>query len=310
MLIKISQFIGRTFAYWTIAFALAGFYAPELFVPLKGYIAYILGIIMFGMGLTLSTKDFSEVVKQPKQVLIGVLGQFIIMPSLALILTLIFKVGPEISLGILLVGCCPGGTSSNVITFLAKGDVALSVTITSLTTLLAPIVTPLLLLLLAGKLIDIAFWPMMISIIQMVIIPIVIGALVRAILGQRIQKVMPVLPIISVSGIVMIVAIVVALNQLKIKEIGLLVGFIIILHNMLGYLIGYLLAKYTGMAMPQRKAITIEVGMQNSGLGASLAAIHFSPLAAVPSALFSVWHNISGALLANFFQKTNNNTTN
>lgn len=306
MIIKLSQFIGRTFAYWTIAFALVGFFIPELFVPLKGYISYILGVIMFGMGLTLSASDFSEVVKQPRQVLIGVLGQFIIMPILALLLTLIFQVGPEIALGILLVGCCPGGTSSNVITFLAKGDVALSVTITSITTLMAPIVTPLLLLLLVGKLIEIAFWPMMISIVEMVIIPIVIGVMVRTVLGQRMQKIMPVLPIISVSGIVMIVAIVVALNQLKIKEIGLMVGFIIILHNTFGYFIGYCLAKYTGMAMPQRKTIMIEVGMQNSGLGASLAAIHFSPLAAVPSALFSVWHNISGALLANFFQRIDN----
>ncbi len=302
-LTRVSHFIGRSFAYWTLAFALAGFLYPDLFIGLKSQVSYLLGVIMFGMGLTLKVSDFSEVFKRPKQVVMGILAQFIIMPVLALLLTIVFKLDPMLAVGVLLVGCCPGGTSSNVITYLSKGDLALSVTITSISTLLAPIMTPFLLQLLANKIIDIAFWPMMMSIVYVVIVPIVLGVAFRVLVGKKATVINPILPIISVAGIVTIVAIVVAINQTKIREVGLLVICIVALHNVLGYAIGYALAHYLGMQWPQRKAIAIEVGMQNSGLGASLAIAHFSPLAAVPSALFSVWHNISGALLANFFQK-------
>lgn len=298
-----SEFVGKTFAIWTLLFALLGFFIPSMFNSLGWIITYLLGIIMFGMGLTLTLKDFSQVIQKPWQVMLGVVAQFVIMPLLALALVKLFNIEPMLALGIVLVGSCPGGTSSNVITYLSRGDVALSVTITSITTLLAPFMTPLLLKLLASESINVSFYAMMISIINFVIVPIVLGLVVRMVLRSKVSYVMPVLPIVSVFGIVMIVAIVVALNQARLQETGLLILGIVILHNTFGYLIGYVLAKIMGLGLAQRKAISIEVGMQNSGLGAALANKHFDPIVAVPSALFSVWHNISGAILANIFAR-------
>ncbi|MBS7817097.1 bile acid:sodium symporter family protein [Wohlfahrtiimonas chitiniclastica] len=305
----LSTFVGKTFAAWTLLFAVLGFVFPEVFVSLKGMITYLLGIIMFGMGLTLTPHDFSEVVKKPLQVLLGVCAQFIVMPLLALALVKIFNIDPLLALGIVLVGSCPGGTSSNVITYLSKGDVALSVTITSISTLLSPIMTPLLIQLLADKSIDVSFYAMMMSIVNMVIVPIVLGVIVRMVLRSKVQYVTPVLPLISVFGIVMIVAIVVGLNQVRLKETGMLLIGLVILHNTFGYVIGYIVARMMGLGLAQRKAIAIEVGMQNSGLGASLAVKHFDPIVAVPSAIFSVWHNISGAILANIFARMENSSS-
>ena len=304
-LFSFSRLVGSTFAVWTLLFAAAGFFAPGFFVPLKGSINWLLGIIMFGMGLTLSGRDFSEVVKRPLDVLIGVVAQFAIMPALALALTLVFDIDPMLAIGVLLVGCCPGGTSSNVITYLSRGDVALSVTITSVTTLMAPIATPLLLKLLASKYLAIEAGPLFVSIVTVVIAPIVLGAIARLLLKQRVEKITPLLPLVSVTGIVLIVATVVALNQERLQETGLVILGVVVLHNLLGYALGYLVSWLRGMPLPQRKTLAIEVGMQNSGLGAMLATAHFSPLSAVPSALFSVWHNISGALLATWFRRQN-----
>lgn len=302
-LIQFSQWIGRTFAIWAILFALCGYFFPEIFIPLKSWIVPVLGIIMFGMGLTLKGDDFTEVFKRPVQVLVGLLGQFLIMPLLAVMLTKVFSLDPMVAIGVILVGCCPGGTSSNVITFLARGDVALSVAITSFSTILSPIFTPLLLQFYAGEIIDINTSAMMIDIAKIVLLPIIAGVVIHSILGEKVQPAIDVLPLISVTGIVLIVAIVVALSQPKIAESGLLIASIVILHNLLGYFLGYVLARLCGFGIAQQRAIMIEVGMQNSGLGSALAATFFTPLAAVPSALFSVWHNISGAILANLCSK-------
>lgn len=302
-----SDLIGKTFAIWTLLFALLGFFIPSMFNSLGWLITYFLGIIMFGMGLTLTVDDFSQVAKKPWQVLLGIVAQFAIMPLLAVALVKIFNIDPLLALGVVLVGSCPGGTSSNVITYLARGDVALSVTITSITTLLAPLMTPLLLKLLASENIDVSFYAMMMSIVNFVIVPIVLGLVVRIIMRSNVKYIMPVLPIISVFGIVMIVAIVVALNQARLQDTGLVILAIVILHNTFGYLFGYVVARIMGLGLAQRKAIAIEVGMQNSGLGAALANKHFDPIVAVPSALFSVWHNISGAILANIFARMKDN---
>lgn len=298
-LTRFSVWVGQTFALWAILFALLGFFFPQWFVGLKSWIVPILGIIMFGMGLTLELKDFAEIAKRPVQVVLGIVAQFSIMPLLALLLTKVFSLDPAVAIGVILVGCCPGGTSSNVITFLARGDVALSVTITAFSTVLAPIVTPLLLDFYAGTLIDVALAAMMLSIAKIVLLPITAGLIVHRLLGEKVKPVIKVLPLISVSGIVMIVAIVVALSQAKIAESGALIFAVVMLHNLLGYLCGFALGKVCGFGLAQQRAIMVEVGMQNSGLGAALASVYFTPLAALPSALFSVWHNISGALLAN-----------
>ena len=302
--VRFSQFIGRTFAVWVLVFAVLGYFMPATFKQLAPWIVTLLSIVMFGMGLTLTASDFREVLTRPKDVAIGVIAQFVIMPLLAFVLTLIIPMSSEVAAGVILVGCCPGGTSSNVMTYFSKGDTALSVTVTSVTTLLAPVVTPLLVLAFASKYLPVDAMAMFKSIVQVVLVPLALGLIVRKLLPTMVKTAEPLMPLVSVTGIVLIVAAVVAANQPRIAESGLLILGVVVLHNALGYLIGYFAARATGMTLAKRKAIAIEVGMQNSGLGAALAAAHFSPLAAVPSAIFSVWHNISGALLASWFRRT------
>lgn len=300
---RFSQFVSSTFAIWVLLFAALAFFVPSGFAWIGAYITILLGIVMFGMGLTITVADFKEVLTRPKDVAIGVVGQFLIMPSLAFLLVKIFNLAPEIAIGVILVGCCPGGTSSNVMTFLSKGDVALSVTITSITTLLAPIVTPALIYLLASEYIDVAPSALFMSIVKVIIIPITLGFIVQKLFNKQAKASVKVMPLISVVAIVAIVTAVVAGNQQKIAETGLIIFAVVVLHNTLGYLIGYLFGKMFGMNLAKKKAVAIEVGMQNSGLGATLAIAHFSPLAAVPSAIFSVWHNISGPILATIFSR-------
>jgi BASS family bile acid:Na+ symporter len=310
-LAALSRFVGNTFALWVLLFAALAFYQPAWFLPIAkgGWIVPLLGLIMFGMGLTLKTEDFREVARQPLRVLIGVLAQFIIMPGLAWLLCKVLNLPAEIAVGVILVGCCPGGTASNVMTWFARGDVALSVAITSVSTLLAPIVTPALIWLLASAWLPVDFGAMFWSIVQVVILPIVLGLLAQRLLGARVRVAVDVLPLVSVFSIVAIVAAVVAASQAKIAESGLLIMAVVVLHNGLGLALGYAAGKLFGLPLAQRKTLSIEVGMQNSGLGAALASAHFSPLAAVPSALFSVWHNLSGPLLATVFRRMNDPQT-
>jgi BASS family bile acid:Na+ symporter len=300
---KVSNFVGKTFSLWVILFACLGFFAPHLFTGYKSSISPLLGIVMFGMGLTLSTADFREVFRRPKDVAIGVIGHYLIMPSIAYLLAIGLNLPPDIAVGVILVGCCPSGTASNVMTFLAKGDVALGVSIASVSTIIAPFATPALISLLAGKWMVINTKSLFMDIVQVIILPIVLGIIVKAIFRKQAEASIKALPLISTIAIVLIVAIVVGLNQPKIMSNGLLIFAAVILHNLLGYLIGYFFAKLFGMDLAKRKAVTLETGMQNSGLGAALAAAHFSPLAAVPSALFSVWHNLSGSMLATWFAR-------
>lgn len=303
---RLSAFVGKTFAIWVLLFAVLAFYLPEQFNWIAPYIVPLLGIIMFGMGLTLSKNDFAEVLKRPRLVMIGVLGQFIIMPGLAWLLSTALQLPPEIAVGVILVGCCPGGTASNVMAYLARGDVALSVAITSVSTLLAPVVTPALIYLLASQWLEVSAAAMFWSIVQVVILPIMLGILAQYVLGEKVQTGVALLPLVSVVAIVAIVSAVVAVSHERIATTGLTIFAVVVLHNGLGLLLGYWLAKLTGLPVSQRKTMAIEVGMQNSGLGAALASAHFSPLAAVPSAIFSVWHNISGPLAATLFQRFKN----
>lgn len=302
-LIKLSTFIGNTFAVWVILFAALAFALPGGFTWIAPYINLLLGIIMFGMGLTLKVKDFKQVVKAPKEVITLAVAQYTIMPLIAVGLVFLFQLPPEIAIGVILVGCSPGGTSSNVMTFLAKGNMALSVTATSVTTLLAPIVTPALTLLLASAWLPVSFSAMFISIIQIVLVPIALGVAVQYLLGSKVEQAVGVLPLISVIGIIGVITAVVSNNVENILTSGLLIFAVVILHNLLGYLTGFLLGKVLRFDLRDTKTISIEVGMQNSGLAATLAATHFSPIAAVPGALFSVWHNISGSLAANWLSK-------
>jgi BASS family bile acid:Na+ symporter len=298
---KASAFVGKTFSLWVILFACFGFFAPQLFTGYKSWISPLLGIVMFGMGLTLSAADFREVFRQPKDVAIGVVGHYLIMPGIAYLLAIMLDLPPEIAVGVILVGCCPSGTASNVMTFLSKGDVALGVSIASVSTLIAPLATPALVSLLAGEWMNIHTESLFVDIVQVVIVPIGLGIIAKVLFRRQAAESVKALPLVSTMAIVLIVAIIVGLNQPKLLTSGLLILAAVILHNLLGFALGYLFARIFGMDLAKRKAVMFETGMQNSGLGAALAAAHFSPLAAVPSALFSVWHNLSGSALATWF---------
>ncbi|BAL84965.1 putative sodium-dependent transporter (plasmid) [Selenomonas ruminantium subsp. lactilytica TAM6421] len=297
---KLSNFISKYMAVLVILVAAIALLEPMSFKWVAPNISMLLGVVMFGMGMTLKLSDFKLVFQRPRDVFIGALAQFTIMPLLAYVLAMAFNLPPELAAGVILVGTCPGGTSSNVMTYLARGDVALSVSMTMTTTILAPIVTPLLTWWLAGAWVEISLSAMMMSIVQVVILPIVLGIVINSFFEKQVQKVVKVLPLVSVLAIVLIVGGVVAVSSQKILETGLLIMAVVMCHNLLGYGIGFLLAKACHMNMAKAKAISIEVGMQNSGLATSLAMLHFGPAAAIPGAIFSVWHNISGSLAANY----------
>ena len=297
---KLSTFISKYMAVFVIAIAAIALVEPVSFKWVAPNITLLLGIVMFGMGMTLKLSDFKLVFQRPRDVFIGALAQFTIMPLLAYILATAFGLPPELAAGVILVGTCPGGTSSNVMTYLARGDVALSVSMTMTTTILAPIVTPLLTWWLAGAWVEISLAAMMMSIVQVVILPIVAGLIINSFFEAQVQKIVKILPLVSVTAIVLIVGGVVAVSSQKIMETGLLIMAVVMCHNLLGYGTGFLLAKALHMDLSKAKAISIEVGMQNSGLATSLAMLHFGPAAAIPGAIFSVWHNISGSLAANY----------
>ncbi len=279
---------------------------PEVVGHLKpSLINPLLGVIMFGMGLTLKVEDFRVVFTRPKDVLVGCLAQFTVMPLLAFALSRLFGLDEALTIGVILVGCCPGGTASNVITYLAKGDLALSVGMTATSTLLAPLLTPLLVLLLVGETVDVNVLGMLLSILWVVILPIVLGLLVKRLLPKATEQATAYLPAVSTIAICLIVMIVIAANAHKLLAGGWIVILVVMLHNILGLTVGYLIGLMLKMTPAKRRAISVEVGMQNSGLASSLATLHFAafPMATVPGAIFSVWHNISGAVVARFFAR-------
>ncbi len=263
----------------------------------------MLGAIMFGMGLTLAPQDFKIVLSRPKDILIGCFTQFTVMPLLALGLTWAFSLPKELAIGVILVGCCPGGTASNVITYLAKGDLALSVGMTAASTLLAPLLTPFLVWFLAGTMVDVDTVGMLMSIVYVVIAPIVCGLLCQRFLPKVTKCVTPYLPAFSSVVIALVVGTVVSHNADQLLTAGLLVVAVVMIHNLLGLGIGFTVGRLLHLQRPKCVALSIEVGMQNSGLASSLAVLHFAayPLATIPGAVFSVWHNISGALAAKLY---------
>lgn len=278
----LSNFISKYMAAFVIIVAAVALFMPWTFTWAAGYVTYLLGIVMFGMGMTLRFEDFKLVFQRPKDVLVGAVAQFTIMPGLAWLLATLFQLPPELAVGVILVGTCPGGTSSNVMTYLA------------------PVVTPLLTWWLAGAWIEISLAAMMISIVQVVVVPIVLGIVINKLFGDFVRRAIKLLPLISVIAIVLIVGGVVSVSSQQIMQTGLLIMAVVMLHNLLGYALGFAVAKALRMNLAKSKAISIEVGMQNSGLASSLALMHFGAAAAIPGAVFSVWHNISGSLAANY----------
>ena len=303
---KVSSFIGKYMAWIVLVIAAVALFWPGtcLWIQTK-WINYLLMIVMFGMGLTMKLGDFAVVFRQPRDVIVGCLAQFIVMPLLAFGLGRVFGLSDELLVGVVLVGTCPGGTSSNVITYLSKGDTALSVGMTSINTLLAPFLTPMLTYLYLRTSVSVDVKAMFMSIIQVVIFPIGLGLLINKVFGNYTQKIRDALPSVSVTAICLIVAAVVSHNSEKIRATGLVIFAVVILHNILGYLCGYLVGIAFRMDLPRKKAVAIEIGMQNSGLATTLAGSAFPgmAMATVPGAIFSVWHNISGAVLAGIFQR-------
>lgn len=305
---KVSGFAGKYMAIIALLVAIIALIFPQPIhaaIP-TSWVNTLLGIVMFGMGMTLKLSDFKVVFTKPKAVICGILSQFIIMPALAFLLVTLFQLPTELAVGVILVGACPGGTSSNVMTYLAKGDVALSVGMTACTTIMAPFVTPALVLLLAGQTVDVSYVSMLVSIVQVVLVPIALGFVINYFFSKFAEAFGKALPLISVIAICLIIMAVVSANAAKLMSTGLLVIAVVMLHNVCGYALGYLAGRMLGLTKEQMRTLSIEVGMQNSGLATSLATMHFAamPMAAVPGTVFSVWHNISGAVYANILART------
>lgn len=289
-----------------LAAAVTALVMPSVFSGIKPTVINpLLGIIMFGMGMALKPDDFRIVISRPRDVIVGCVAQFTIMPLLAWTLSRVFALDEALTVGVVLVGCCPGGTASNVITYLAKGDLALSVGMTATSTLLAPVITPLLVWLLADKTVDVDMAGMLLSILWVVILPIMAGLIVKWLWPKFTEKATAYLPAVSSLAIAFIVLIVISANAHKLLLGGMVIVAVVVLHNLCGLGLGYLIGRLLCLPTPKRKAISIEVGMQNSGLASSLATLHFAayPMATIPGAIFSVWHNISGALVARLYTR-------
>lgn len=309
MLAALNRTVSKTFALWVVLFAIAAFFWPAGFVWVKPWINWILGLIMFGMGMTLTPDNFRAILRHPSGVAVGVAAQFLIMPALAWLLAVVLELPPQVAAGVILVGCCPGGTASNVITYMARGNTALSVACTTVSTLLAPLLTPAIFYVLASKWLEIDAGKMFLSVLQIVFAPLALGLLARMALKQRTEHITAAMPLVSVAGIVLLVSAVVALSRDQLHQSGALILAVVALHNGLGYLLGFWAASFFTPAVTDRRTIAIEVGMQNSGLGVALAVQYFEPIAAVPGAIFSLWHNITGPLLATLWSRRDGQKT-
>ncbi len=301
---KFCTFISRYVGVLVLLAAVVALLLPASFRWIDTvYINPLLGLVMFGMGLTLDPNDFKVVFSRPKDVIVGCLAQFIVMPGLAWLLTKVFQLPPDLAIGVILVGCCPGGTASNVMTYLAKGDLALSVGVTSASTVLAPFLTPFLTWMIAGAYVHVDALSMFLSIVQVVILPIIVGFFVQKYFPKFTSVAVGYLPGFSSLAITLIAGIVVSHSADRLLGSGLLVVLVVMLHNVCGLLLGFTVAKLMKLEFRKCVAISIEVGMQNSGLACSLATLHFAayPMATIPGAIFSVWHNVSGALVARFY---------
>ena len=297
---KICNFLSSNIAILIIIFSVIAFFYPAGFSWATGYTTIFLGVAMFGMGLTIKVSDFRVVFTRPKELFIGCLLQYTVMPLAAFGVAKLFGLSADLALGVILVGCCPGGTASNVITYIADGDVPLSVGMTITSTLLAPICTPVLVYLLAGSWVEVSLTAMMVSVVKVVLVPVLAGILIYYLFPKQVDRMRDVLPLISVIAIVMIISGIVGSNAEKIVTCGALVMIVVAVHNTIGLVLGTAVAKWCGLEEKKVTAVGIEVGMQNSGLAISLAAANFAanPLATLPGAIFSVWHNISGTIYA------------
>lgn len=299
---KVSSFLSRYFAVIILLTSTFAFVRPEGFKWIPGYTALFLGTAMFGMGLTIKKEDFKIVLSRPKEVFAGCVLQYTIMPFAAYLLAVVLNLDTDLALGVILVGCCPGGTASNVIAYIAKGDVPLSVGMTIASTLIAPLVTPFLVYILAGAWVEVSFWAMVMSVVKIVLLPIIAGIILNGMFREKIEQLGAVLPLISIVAIVAIIDGIVAVSADKLMSCGLIVIALVVLHNGIGLGMGLFMAKVMKVNYAKETSIAIEVAMQNSGLAVALATVNFAanPLAGLPGAVFSVWHNVSGSMFASY----------
>ncbi|KOO07156.1 bile acid:sodium symporter family protein [Vibrio hepatarius] len=295
--------ITQLFPLWAALFSAFAYFSPAAFVDLKSQIVPLLTIIMLAMGLTLRPKDFLNVLSNKKAVGIGLVLQFTVMPSAALLISMLLAFDPVLTVGMVLVGSVAGGTASNVICYLAKGDVALSITMTSISTLCGVVLTPFLVQLLAGQNIDVPVMAMLMSLVKIVLLPVGVGLLLNVFMHRVTEKLEPILPLVSMVAIVLIIAIVVALNAKQLASIGPIVALAVVLHNGIGLASGYWISRWFGFNHTISRTVALEVGLQNSGLATALAMKFFTPASAVAGTIFSVWHNLSGSLLAGYWAK-------
>jgi len=302
---RVSRLASKYFVVWVLLASGLALTNPGPFVPVLDYVTPLLGLIMLGMGLTLQPADFRRLIERPVDVGIGAVTQWVVMPIVAYGLYLALDLPDAVGLGLILVGAAPGGTASNVMTYLGRGDVALSVAITTLTTLAAPVVMPAWTLFILGEGVDVTFVEMFTSIVQIVVVPVVLGFAIRYLLDRKAPRVaavgVDVFPVVSVAAIVAIVAGVVGANVENILTAGTLVLLAVVAHNAIGLGAGFGVGRAAGMSDDRARTCAFEVGLQNSGLAVALATSLFSPAAALIPALFSVWHNVTGPALASYF---------
>lgn len=295
--------ITHLFPVWALIGSVIAFANPAIFTRLDSLIVPLLAGIMFMMGLTLQRSDFQRVIADPRPVMAGVACQFVIMPLLALTLATMLQLSTQLTAGMVLVGSCAGGTASNVITYLARGDVALSISMTLASTVVGVLATPFLCSFYLSQTVAVDSLGLLLSILQIVLLPVLLGVVLNRYYPRAVSRIQPALPAAATLGILLIISIVVALNADRLLDVGLLTVVAVMLHNCLGLLGGYLMGRLLGFSLRQSQTLAIEVGMQNSGLGVALALQFFSATAALPGAIFSVWHNISGSILASYWSR-------
>ncbi|MUM76822.1 bile acid:sodium symporter [Pseudodesulfovibrio sp. F-1] len=294
----IPAFIERFFIPITATLCAVALIHPPSFTWIKPHIPLFLGVIMFGMGLTLEFGDFRAILGKWRLVGFGVGMQYAVMPVLAVIISRVLGLSPEATVGMVLVGSCPGGTASNVVAYLARANVPLSVTLTLASTCLAPILTPAIVYLILEQRVEMDFWGMVGSVFWIVVFPLLDGLILRRIFRKRLEPWLRYFPSLSIVVIAMLIACIMGLNQATLLALPLLVFLAVVLHNGMGLAAGYSLARLARCSRRDARTLAIEVGMQNSGLGVALAVAHFTPLSALPGALFSLWHNVSGVFMA------------
>ncbi len=303
---RLLSYFNKGIVIWVIAFGLIAYLFPPLFSRLKNYINIFFGIAMFGIGLVITEEDYRNIIRSPLKVAFGTLCQFTIMPFLAIVTSTIFHLSPAWTVGLVLTGAAPGAMTSNVISYLSKGDVAYSVSLTATSTLLCPVLTPLLTLLLAGTRVPIAFFPMFLTIIFIVVIPLIAGFLVRKIFPFFIPKLGEWPSTLSIIAIVIITSFVIAVNKEKLGLASFILLAAVAFHNAAGMIIGFFAGYIGKLNYLRRKTLSIEIGMQNAGLGVVLALTHFGSDTAIPAAIFTIWCIVTASLLVYFWNYIEN----